>query len=68
MPKIPATIRIWTRFAPVTIRERKIRSGTSGFAASRWRTTNATSSPSATAPKPIVCSDPQPYPLASTIV
>ena len=68
MPKIPATIRIWTRFAPVTIRERNTRSGTSGFAASRWRITNATSSPIASAPKPIVCAEPQPYPLASTIV
>ena len=35
MPNIPATISICTRFASATLRERKIRSGTSGCAARR---------------------------------
>ena len=30
---MPATISIWTRLAPATLRERKMRSGISGFGA-----------------------------------
>ena len=35
MPNIPATERICTRLAPVMLRERKIRSGTSGVCGRR---------------------------------
>ena len=35
MPNMPATLSTWIRFAPVTLRERKIRSGISGVARRR---------------------------------
>jgi hypothetical protein len=55
--------------APDTLRERKIRSGTSGFAAVASRTTKAASSASAPAPKASVRGAPQPSTAAgSTIV
>ncbi len=60
MPNSPATISICTRFAPVTLRERKIRSGTSGLAVRAWRATKAASSATAIPPRPSVRSEPQP--------
>ena len=63
MANMPDTIRIWTRLAPETLRERKIRSGISGLAAVAWRTTNAASRASDTAPRPSVWAAPQPYSL-----
>ena len=60
IPNIPATSSAWTTFAPETLRERKIRSGMSGFAARASRTMNATSSASETAPRPSVCGSAQP--------
>ena len=68
MPNMPATTTTWTRFAPATLRERKIRSGISGFDPRAWRATKPASSTSETAPRPTVCSEPQPYSLALTIV
>ena len=50
MPNMPATDSAWTRFAPETLRERKMRSGISGFAVAASRTTKAASSASETAP------------------
>ena len=35
MPNMPATDSAWTRFAPATLRERKIRSGISGLRGGR---------------------------------
>ena len=60
MPKIPPTVRAWTRFAPVTIRERKMRRGISGVVARASRTTKAAMSASATAPRISVRAEPQP--------
>ena len=60
MPNMPPIISTWIRFAPATLRERSSRSGSSGLAARAWRATNAPSSASATAPRPSVCSEPQP--------
>ena len=68
MLNMPATTTTWTALAPETLRERNSRSGMSGFAVLACRATNAPSSVSATAPRPSVCSEPQPYSLALTIV
>src|SRR3954449_1797202 len=51
IPNIPATSSAWTRLAPVTLRERKIRRGMSGVRAVASRSTKAASSASATAPR-----------------
>ena len=50
MPNMPATDTTWMTFAPLMLRERKIRSGTSGLRAVASRTTNAASRASETAP------------------
>src|SRR5918997_1752429 len=50
IPNIPATLSTWIRLAPVTLRERKIRSGTSGLRAVASRATKAASSASERAP------------------
>ena len=60
IPNSPATISTWIRLAPVTVRERKIRNGTSGSLAWVCRTTKPTSSATAAAPNPSVCAEPQP--------
>ena len=66
---MPTTSRPWTRFAPLTARERKIRSGTSGVFAVASRATKNASSASAVAPRPSVVAAPQPCSAAgSTIV
>lgn len=54
MPNMPATLAIWIRLAPVTLRERKMPSGTSGLAAVISRTTNSPSSTSEAAPNQCV--------------
>jgi len=54
IPKIPATMKVWTTFAPLTLRERKIRSGTSGSGAVASRRTKAATRASETAPRPSV--------------
>ena len=60
MPNIPATVSDWMTLAPVTLRERKIRSGTSGLRVRDSRTTKATSRASPAAPSPSVRPEPQP--------
>ena len=55
---IPATVNAWIRLAPLTLRERKIRSGISGVRAVASRATNATSSATAIAPSSSVWSRP----------
>src|SRR5436305_766748 len=52
-PNSPATINTWARFAPDTLRERKMPSGSSGLRAVAWRAMKAASKTRATAPKPI---------------
>ena len=61
-------MNICTTFAPLRLRERKMRSEISGLAAWRWRRTNAPSSATPAAPKPSVRGEPQPWPPASRIV
>src|SRR5437763_405278 len=69
MPNMPATPRIWTRFAPVTARERKIRSGMSGRRAVACLTRNAPSRASEQAPSMRVLAASQPcWAAGSTIV
>ena len=57
-----------TRFAPDTSRERKMPSGTSGFAVRDSRTTKAISDAVAAAPNPSVCADPHPKSVVRMIV
>ena len=68
IPNIPATMSAWTTFAPETLRERKMRSGTSGRLAVAWRATKPASRAIAAAPKPSVCAEPQPWSTVPTIV
>ena len=65
---MPATISAWIRFAPATLRERKIRSGISGLAAVASRATNSASSTSAALPSASVCADPQPCSAAGLTI
>ena len=55
-----------TTFAPVSVRRRKIRNGTSGAAERSSITTKAASSAADSASKPIVWVEPQPASVAST--
>ena len=55
-----------TMFAPVSVRIRKIRNGTSGAAERRSSATKAASSAADRASSEIVWAEPQPAPLAST--
>src|SRR4029077_4732370 len=57
---IPAVPSTWTRFAPVTLREAKIRSGISGGRAVRCRAMNAPSRTSEAAARPSVLAASQP--------
>ncbi len=65
---MPATDSTWIRFAPLTLRERKILNGTSGLRAVASRTTNAASSPSESAPRPSVRPAPQPFSAAGLTI
>ncbi len=66
MPAAPTT---WIRFAPLTVREARIRSGISGCRAVSCRTANAASSASDSAPSPSVRPASQPSSAAGfTIV
>ena len=60
MPNSPATIRAWITLAPLTLRERKMRSGISGFAVRDSRRMKAASRAIAPAPKPSVWAETQP--------
>jgi hypothetical protein len=62
-----APIRRPTAFAPVNVRRRKMRKGTSGASERSSIATNAASSSAATPTRPRVCADPQPASAASTI-
>jgi hypothetical protein len=62
------SVSIWTTFAPETLRERRIRSGISGVLARVWRTKNAASMASDTAPRPSVRPASQPYSSILTTV
>ena len=59
-PEHPDDQQRLTMFAPATLRERNRRSGISGLAMRAWRTTNAASSATDTAPSPSVWVEPQP--------
>ena len=59
-PNMAEIARTWTRLAPETLRERKMRNGSSGLAAIACRATNPASRAPATAAQPIVCAEPQP--------
>ena len=61
-----APIRIPTTLAPVSVRRRKIRNGTSGASERSSIATKAASSATASASSPIVCVEPQPASVAST--
>ena len=69
MPKMPATIRIWIRFAPVTVRDRNTRNEIRGFVG-RCLTQDkpAHQGQRRPPPRPSVCTEPHEYRLASTIV
>ena len=54
MPNMPDADSAWIRFAPVSVRERKIRSGTSGLAAVASRTMKPARRTSVTAPNTTV--------------
>jgi hypothetical protein len=60
MPNMPATSSAWMTLAADTLRERKIRSGTSGVAARASRATKEASSASVAAPRPSVRAEPHP--------
>ncbi len=69
MENMPATETTWMRFAPVTLRERKMRSGMSGLLAVASRATNAASSASEIPTSTSVRGAPQPSSAAgSTMV
>ena len=68
MPNIPATDSTWIRFAPDTVRERKIRSGISGVRAVASRATKATRSAIATAPSASVSPASQPFSAAGLTI
>ena len=68
MPNRPATIRIWIRFAPATLRERRMRGGISGWRAVTCRTAKPASSAIEIAPIASVPAEPQPWSAAWTIV
>ena len=66
---MPATVSAWIALAPETLRERKIRSGTSGFATVASRTMKAASNTSEPAANASVWVAPHPSVAAgSTIV
>ena len=68
MPNIPATDSTWIRLAPVTLRERKIRSGISGFEAVASRARKMASSTIEMAPSKSVRLAPQPCSAAGLTI
>ena len=68
MPNMPAAPTTCIRFAPATLRERRIRSGISGCAAVCSRSTNPASSTDATAAQPSVGAALQPCSAAGLTI
>ena len=60
MPNMPATRKAWIRLAPTTLRERKSRSGISGFSILVWRVMKAAPRTNETAKRIRVWAEPQP--------
>ena len=65
---MPATDSTWMRFAEATLRERKIRSGTSGLRAVASRARKPSSSASETPPSASVRPAPQPSSAAGLTI
>ncbi len=68
IPNRAAKISNSTMFAPDTLRDRKLLTGTSGFAVRDSRTTKAISDAIAAAPNPTVWADPHPKSVVRMIV